>query len=110
MSVPESEWVWCGYAGHFIGSRSCLLHLHTRVGNYRISTVGDYHPSGVADPKDIGAGRKYETFVFHVQGEGSHGEGSVVDWGEIDSEGYNDAESAERGHMEMCRKYAGMPT
>jgi hypothetical protein len=114
--IPESEWVWCGYPGHMIASDSCLLHLHTRVGDYRVSTVGDYHPSDLHDPRggrtkeaqNIGVGRKYETFVFRVSGDGEHGEGEVDDWGEIDAEGYNEAVDAERGHMAMCRKYAAI--
>lgn len=87
------------------------MHLHTRVGDYRISTVGDYHPpdgahSRMAAMQDIGYGRKFETFVFRVSGEGFHGEGEVAEWSEIDSEGYNEMVDAERGHMAMCRKYA----
>lgn len=107
-SVPESEWVWCGYAGHFIGARSCHFHLSTRVGRYRVSTVGDYHPSSHTDeePKQIGLGRLYETFVFEVDGHGGHGEGEVTSWSEVDSEGCNDATEAERIHMAMCRKWA----
>lgn len=110
--IPESEWVWCGYAGHFIASRNCYMHLNTRVGDYRISTVGDYHPVRGGDhqeaAEEIGLRRLYETFVFRVEGHGQHGEGEVPDFCEIDSEGYNDAEDAERGHFAMCRKYAGM--
>lgn len=108
LSVPESEWVWCGYAGHFCAASSCLMHMNTRVGDYRISTVGDYRDSRTGKQKPIGAGADslYETFVFRVSGEGQHGEGEVDDWGEIDSERYATAEDAERGHIDYCRKYA----
>lgn len=107
-AIPRNKWVWCGYAGHFVGASSCLMHLHTRVGDYRISTVGDYHPSGQPDAHPIGAGKDalYETFVFKVDGHGTHGEGDVSDWGEIDSQRYATAEDAERGHMAFCAKYA----
>ena len=110
QSVPESEWVWCGYAGHFIASRNCAFNLCTRVGDYRISTVGDYRPPGHTgtEPKEIGLQRKYETFVFRVSGHGEHGEGEVSDWSEIDSEGYNEASAAEAGHRTLCRKYAAL--
>ena len=113
--IPASKWVWCGYAGHFIGSSSCLLHLHTRVGDYRISTVGDYHPADLDDApryrptkeaEEIGCDRKYETYVFRVTGHGEHGEGEVVSFSEIWSDSYNEAIDAERGHMEMCRLFA----
>jgi hypothetical protein len=107
-SVPAAEWVWCGFAGHFVGARNCRFHLCTRVGRYRVSTVGDYHPS-TADgeaPKEIGLGRLYETFVFEVDGHGEHGEGEVVDWSEVDSDGCSDGTEAEHIHMAMCRKWA----
>jgi hypothetical protein len=119
-ALPESEWVWCGYAGHFIAASSCRMHLHTRVGNYRISTVGDYRSELVWDratrthrprqpddpPDDIGSGRKYETFVFRVSGHGEHGEGTVDEWSEIWTEAYNEPTDAEMGHMDVCRRFA----
>lgn len=42
--VPESKWKWFGNAGHFICARWCQFHLCTRVGDYLISTVGQYWP------------------------------------------------------------------
>lgn len=30
--------------GHFIGSASCRWFLHHHVGEYCVSTIGDYHP------------------------------------------------------------------
>lgn len=105
-AIPPAEWVWCGYPGHFCGADRCRLHLNTRVGDYRISTVGDYWPRDGQGPQDVGAGRKYETFVFRVEGKGHHGEGEVVSWLEIWSRGYNSAEGAERGHMNACRLFA----
>jgi len=105
--LSQSKWVWCGYAGHFVAASSCRMHLHTRVGDYRISTVGDYRPDGNGSPaEEIGAGRKYETFVFRVTGEGEHGEGEVTEWSEIWTDAYNEPTDAERGHMEMCRLFA----
>lgn len=112
--IPASKWVWCGYPGHFVAAASCRLHLHTRVGDYRISTVGDYRPDKVFEQgrlrdrtsgdgaEEIGANRKYETFVFRVTGHGEHGEGEVSEWSEIWSDGYNEAVDAEQGHLAMC--------
>jgi hypothetical protein len=110
-SVAPGGWVWCGYAGHFVASKSCHFHLHTRVGNYRISTVGDYHPDGQKEAKPIGAGPDslYETYVFVVQGHGQHGEGEVTEWSEVDGERYGTAEEAEKGHMRYCYQYDGKP-
>ena len=107
--IPPSKWVWCGYAGHFIAASRCVCHLNTRVGDYRISTVGDYRPDG--EKRDtVGLNRWGETYVFRVGGKGYHGEGVVEDWGEIDSRGYSETDlddgTIERGHFEMCRKYA----
>lgn len=102
-------WVWCGYAGHFVGARNCRFHMHTRVGKYRISTVGDYHPPHKPgdEMETIGAGPDsfFETFVFEVEGMGTHGEGEITGWGEIDGERYATAEAACRGHMAYCWKY-----
>lgn len=108
--IPESEWVWCGYPGHFIASNNCRFHLHTRVGGWRISTVGDYWPlplPGQELKRDtIGLGVYYETAVVEVAGEGLHGEGEVVGdhWLHV-YEG-EDALPAERGHFEFCHKVA----
>lgn len=104
--LSPSKWVWCGYAGHFIAASSCLMHLHTRVGDYRISTVGDYRPRDSGEAQEIGASRKYETFVFRVTGHGEHGEGEVSDWSEIWSDTYNEPTDAEVGHMAMCKLFA----
>lgn len=102
--IPESEWVWCGYAGHFIAAQYCRLHLHTRVGDWRVSTVGDYHPPHRENEREmIGCDRYFETFVFPVSGHGEHGEGVVADWGERYSRGYDEAVEAEIGHMQICR-------
>lgn len=99
-------WIWCGVAGHFIGSAKCRMHLHTRVGNFRISTVGLYFPDPhQAKPTPVGLGRVCETMVFRVAGFGQHGEGDVTAWDEIDCEGYADEVAAERGHMRLCLMY-----
>ena len=104
--VPASKWRWDGHAGHFIASDHCRFRLHTRIGDYRISTVGDWYPDGSTEdePRAIGGGgRTHETYVFRVTGEGA---GEVETWSEIDADGYQDCDSAHAGHMAMCRKYA----
>lgn len=105
LKIAVADWRWDGHAGHLVVSKWCRFFLNTRVGNYRISTVGDYYPDGWTsdDPKEIGLGRTHETFVFRVTGSG---EGEVEDWSEIDTDVYNDCEAARAGHMRMCRKYA----
>ena len=109
--IPESKWKWCGFAGHLIVGYACRFHLATRIGNYLVSTVGDYHPPHKKDEgaEEIGWGRKYETYVFKTQTRKTQdcnicGE---TDSMEIDSLGYNDWKEAQRGHMRLCKKFAG---
>lgn len=105
MIHPPDTWVWCGEAGHFICASDCRFHLCTRVGNHRISTVGDYRPRG-GERQEIGYKRFYETMVFAVAGDGVHGEGGVTDWCEVETDAYVESEDACVGHMKMCLKYA----
>lgn len=109
MSVPISKWQWFGHAGHFVAASKCRFHMHTRVGYFRISTVGDYRPRDGGEPETIGVDRLYETFVFNITGECDCeyecGQGEC-DWDEIDSLPANGFREAEANHMTMCRKYA----
>ena len=121
----QNEWKWFGHPGHFICGRWCRFHLCTQVGNYLISTVGqlvhprhsdgseqreaawlEKHPNG----EEIGCGRTYETMAF-LAGEPCKAKGCgcglpTIDGSELDCDGYNNAASATKGHMAMCRKYA----
>jgi hypothetical protein len=90
-SISKIDWKWFGHAGHFICAQWCRFHLCTLVGNYLVSTVGEYVPDegvreihcdvrgitlkGRGDERladymnkvgfqEIGCGRKYETMVF----------------------------------------------
>lgn len=103
----KEVWRWYGTAGHFIGAQSCCFHLHTRVGTYRVSTVGCYHHADDPDcqqpPVEIGLGRLYETMVFRLAADDF--EGDPHDWIELDSDGYNDPDEAEAGHLRMCEKW-----
>lgn len=64
---------------------------------------------------EIGAGRKYETMVFRAgdpcteQECGACGIPLPADWGELDSDGYNSAGDATRGHYAMCEKWSTRP-
>lgn len=46
--MRKKDWKWFGNAGHFICGSDCRFHLCTQVGNYLISTVGQYLPSRVS--------------------------------------------------------------
>ena len=113
--IEERDWKWFGFAGHFIGGNDCLFHLCTEVGEYLVSTVGDYRPFGLEgrrqnESQEIGYNRLYETFVFSLENSElcSCGCGirKPVEMLEIDSLPASDATSARDNHMTMCRKYA----
>jgi hypothetical protein len=71
--------------------------------------VGHFLPNGPDGELDtVGMGRLYETYVFEIDGEEEGGDPNVLDWCEIDSKGYNESIDAERGHYEMCEKWADM--
>lgn len=93
--IPVSAWVWYGNAGHFIYSSHCRFHLTTRVGDFMVSTVGEYVPDSEVQTilaqsrgkpltergdmreaqflerfgfERLGATGTYETMVFHAPG------------------------------------------
>jgi len=106
--IPMEEWEWFGHKQHLCVATKCQFSMSTRVGNIVVSTVGEYREK--PDDKDwatIGCGRLYETMTFHVH-EDSPNECGCPGWhGEAEwFDGYNDARSAQEGHMEICRKVA----
>lgn len=124
--VPHKDWRWFGFSGHLIVGRWCRFHLATQVGQYLVSTVGQYvHPRHGGDSEqgdaawlkdnpngeEIGYDRTYETMVFHT-GEPCKTDGCGCgmpvpdDWGELDSQGYNNPGDATRGHLVMCETWA----
>jgi hypothetical protein len=110
--IPVSDWVWQGHAAHFCASSSCLFRMATRVGDYIISTVGEYWPDGAEKMERIGAGDKsfYETFVFPAGKEIECGCTAVASLSEMEGVRYATAREAQEGHMDMCRKYARRKT
>jgi hypothetical protein len=104
-AIPISKWEWSGHAGHFCASDSCKFRLHTKIGNYVISTVGEYVCDG--EIKEIGCDRKYESYVFEVTNK-KHKCGCYVieKYEEIDSLPANDSITAHANHMKLCFKWA----
>lgn len=109
-----------GCAGHFICSSSCRFRRHTQIGNYRISTVGDYYYSPTGRDEDekrktVGIGKKdfFETMVFKTsrkRASGNDGCGCrhVEDWGGLEQIRYATAGQAQRGHEKIVEKYGRM--
>lgn len=111
-AIPAEKWEWFGMAGHLCVADRCLHHLCTKVGDYMISTVGNYWPDGIRGKKHpIGSGRDFETFVFRLgkkfaRCECGCGVPKPSDMSEIDSLPANDCRTADKNHMKMCRRYA----
>jgi len=107
--IDPRDWKWCGFPGHFIAARWCRFHLTTRVGDFIISTVGDYRPcyggheqdTLGADPDDL-----YETMVSPVASEGECPVGAAKTWEPELQERFATSEAAEQRHMELCWLYA----
>jgi len=134
MAVNRSEWEWFGHACHLIVGSNCQFHMATKVGDYLISTVGEYLPDapvreilaetrgvtlkGQGDARladfmqkigfeDIGYKRKFETMVFRLTDQSKDcGCPEVADWAELEVAAYNDCAEASKGHYEMCDRWA----
>lgn len=99
-----------GCTGHLCVAARCGWKRHTRVGNYRISSVGNYYPSSDSERETIGWDRYFETMVFKLTGEETAdsegcGCGEAASFAELDMEGYNTAGDAQAGHERMVEKY-----
>lgn len=106
--MPRIKLVELGCPGHFCAASSCHWRRHTRIGPYRISSVGDYFPMDGDERTEIGCGRYFETMVFKVTGDCPEDEGcgcGQADFSELDFEGYNTAGEAQAGHAAMAKKY-----
>jgi|SRR6266853_2466893 len=136
--MNKDQWVWMPHAAHFICGNDCRFHLATYVGDYIVSTVGEYLPDSevreiIASVKkiklegrgdirladfmkkcgyqDLGVDRKYETMVFKGRKQDKHKccPYRIEDYTEIDCNGYNKAEDAYKGHLELCEKWGLNP-
>lgn len=132
--IGKAEWIWMPHAGHLMVGHDCRFHLSTYVGGYVVSTVGEYFPDSIVREiiatsrnvqlkgkgdarradymakigfEPVGCDRLYETMVFNAVENDSgccpwRQEGGV----DIDTCGYNDPGEAEKGHMQLCEKWA----
>jgi hypothetical protein len=67
--VPIQQWRWMGQAGHFCAARHCRFHLHTHIGRFCVSTVGEYFPGDgeKMEPLSSDPANFYETAVFRLR-------------------------------------------
>jgi hypothetical protein len=110
--IPLKKWVWYGHAGHLCVADRCRFHLCTEVGQYVISTVGDYYLDGKRET--IGAGDEsfFETYVFNIIGTTRCREALClcnmpeVDLSAVEGKRTATAGEATNTHVEMCEKYS----
>ena len=99
-----------GCAGHLIVANRCRWKRHTQVGNFRISTIGEYYLDNVRQTLGATPESYFETMVFETNGEqvnGNEGCGcqEVIEWLEIDGSRYATAGEAQDGHESFIMKY-----
>lgn len=119
--MKKEDWIYMPHPGHFMCARHCRFFLNTCVGDYIVSTVGEYIPDAFGgigndrmadcgekvDFEEIGHKRKYETMVFKAQkSEHECCPFEMVSGDSLDFEGYNDSGEAFRGHVKMCEKWS----
>lgn len=114
--MNQADWIWMPHAGHFIGGSSCRFHLNTYVGDYIVSTVGEYDPKGRGWGKfeQLGYDRLYETMVFRAIKETEPTAMccpyTILVSEEMEMDGYNDPVEAYNGHLALCKKWSTAPT
>lgn len=108
--IPKESWKWFGSPGHFCVCHRCQFHLCTQVGNYLVSTVGDYLPEGAESFKPVNSSGLFETMVFAVSGPCPCGCGAPDHNGrELEVQSYNTRKEANEGHVTMCERAALWP-
>lgn len=134
--MDKADWIWMPHPGHLIIGNECRFHLNTCVGDFVVSTVGEYWPDkevrqifansrgidivGRGDEWDydymqkmgypeVGVDRKYESMVFQCEKkEDDCCPYRPCEWRELDFDGYNDSTEAYQGHLRLCEKWSNL--
>jgi len=104
----ENKWVWYGNTGHFCASRDCEFHLCTEVGEYLVSTVGEYYPDKKQSMQPLGLAENsfYEVSVFKWNGRCKCGCGlPKINPSALEQSRYETPKEANEEHLKMCLKY-----
>ena len=110
--MTPDKWIWMPHAGHYICGNKCKFHLATWVGNFIVSTVGEYLPALAVRGREVcyenvGCDRKYETMVFRsMKADEDCCPYRMAAANNLDFAGYNDPGEARLGHLKLCRKWA----
>jgi len=101
--------IWYGNAGHFICASRCRFHLCTEVGEYLVSTVGEFFAKlDDEEMTPVGSGDKenYETIVFVWTGRCECGCGlPEIDGSDLECVRYETPKEANEGHLKLIEKY-----
>lgn len=106
------NWIWYGNPKHFIGGNECRWHLATQIGDWIVSSVGEYLPLGFKRTnkqlfEEIGYDRFYETMVFKAMKCKCGCDRVICDVTKEHPElfgSYKTFTEAEKGHIEICLK------
>ena len=60
----DNEIIELGCAGHLIVANRCRWKRHTQVGNFRISSIGDYYLDNKRQTLGASPNSFFETMVF----------------------------------------------
>jgi len=92
------------HPGHFIAAEHCRFRIHTGVGHFCVSTMGEYHPFGEEHPVRFdaifGSGKLYETMVFDKRHKTDR-----LRYRALEIHGYDTADEARTGHARLIEKY-----
>lgn len=107
MKIPQSDWVWYGFPGHFVGGNDCVYHLCTRIGTHLISTIGLWRTKE-EEILSLGLGNDdiFELMIFVCDGEDENG--NPVIGKEMYREHFSTSIEAEMRHREVCLISAGL--
>jgi hypothetical protein len=110
--TDRSQWIWMPHAGHFFGADDCKFRLNTCVGDYIVSTVGEYLPLIYKEFQALGYNKKYEpmtyeTMVFESKdiNEGCCSKEAVIEK-DVETARYNSPKDAYEGHINLCLKWS----
>lgn len=110
--IAQSKWIWFGHAAHYICARRCRWHLCTQVGQWLVSSVGDFRIKDDEAMSPIGLEHFFETMVFRAEPnlctapDCQCGMPKIVKWQEEEVLTYQTAGEAAAGHMRLCTKWA----